>query len=80
MEALKKYMAGLSPREKADFAERCGTTLPYLRKVMSTNSAIGPEISTQLEIHSGGVVSRKELNPQNWERIWPELKGSNHAG
>ena len=73
MEALKKYMASLSPKEKIVFAELCGTTLPYLRKVMSTNSSIGPEICAQLEIHSGGAISRKELNPQNWARIWPEL-------
>lgn len=76
METLKLFMAGLSPNEKKAFAERCGTTINYLRKVMSTGSVIGPEICVQLEIHSGGVVTRKSLHPETWERIWPELKCS----
>ncbi len=79
MEALKIFMAGLSPKEKVVFAEKCGTTLNYLRKVMSTKSVIGPEICVQIEIHSGGVVSRKSLNPDSWDRIWPELKDKGHA-
>lgn len=79
MEILKQYMAGLTPKEKRDFAASCGTTLNYLRKVMSTNSVIGPEICVQIEINSGGVVSRQKLNPENWDRIWPELKTSHHA-
>lgn len=37
---------------------------------------IGPEICVQIEIQSGGVVSRQSLNPENWQRIWPELKGT----
>ncbi|KMK23120.1 antirepressor protein Cro [Pluralibacter gergoviae] len=74
METLKKYMADLSPEQKRVFAERCGTTINYLRKVMSTGSVIGPEICVQIEIHSAGAVSRKSLNPDNWERIWPELR------
>lgn len=74
MDTLKQYMANLTPKEKLDFAERCGTTLNYLRKVMSTRSVIGPEICVQIEIHSGGAVTRQSLNPENWGRIWPELK------
>ena len=76
METLKRYMASLSPRQKRDFAESCGTTINYLRKVMSTGSVIGPEICVQIEIQSGGAVSRQSLNPENWQRIWPELKGT----
>jgi len=74
MEALKIFMAGLSPKEKVAFAEQCGTTLNYLRKAMSTKSVFGPEICVLIETHSGGVVSRKSLNPESWDRIWPELK------
>ena len=76
METLKRYMASLSPKQKRAFAESCGTTINYLRKVMSTGSVIGPEICVQIEIQSGGAVSRQSLNPENWQRIWPELKGT----
>lgn len=76
METLKQYMSRLTPKQKRAFAERCGTTINYLRKVISTGSVVGPEISVQIEIHSQGAVSRKSLNPENWDRIWPELKHS----
>jgi len=79
MEALKTYMANLTPEEKKQFALNCGTTLNYLRKVMSTGKPIGPEICAQIEIHSGGVVSRKSLKPNNWQNIWPELLRHNHG-
>lgn len=74
METLRKYMSGLSPQAKRDFAARCGTSLNYLRKVMSTGQVIGPELCVQIEIQSGGVVNRQSLNPDNWPRIWPELR------
>lgn len=79
MDTLKNYMAGLTPKQKKAFAESCGTTINYLRKVMSTGSVIGPEICVQIEIQSRGEVSRKSLNPGRWERIWPELKDSKSA-
>jgi len=79
MEALKQFMSGLTPKEKVDFADKCGTTLNYLRKVMSTKSIIGPEICVQIEIHSAGAVNRKDLNPEGWEFIWPELKDRDNA-
>lgn len=46
MEALKKYMATLTPEEKKLFAMNCGTTLNYLRKVMSTGKPIGVGIGS----------------------------------
>ncbi|MDM3434569.1 YdaS family helix-turn-helix protein [Citrobacter sp. Cb034] len=79
METLKTYMANLTPEEKKQFALNCGTTLNYLRKVMSTGKPIGPEICAQIEIHSGGEVSRKSLKPNNWQKIWPELLRHNHG-
>ncbi len=79
METLKQYMATLTPEEKKVFAQSCGTTLNYLRKVMSTGKPMGPEICAQIEIHSGGKVTRKSLSPNNWQKIWPELLHPNHA-
>lgn len=77
MEALKRYMVNLSPSEKKDFATRCGTTLNYLRKVMSTGQKIGPELCVQIEKQSSGAVSRQLLSPTNWREIWPELNKGN---
>jgi len=31
---------------------------------------------TQLEIATGGKITRKDLRPNDWSEIWPELSGS----
>lgn len=79
MKTLNAFMAGLTPLEKKEFAINCGTTINYLRKVMSTGKPIGPELCAQIELHSGGAVTRKSLRPENWQKIWPELEGADHA-
>lgn len=79
METLKLFMAGLTAEEKKAFAEKCGTTINYLRKVMSTGGNIGPEICVQIELHSGNKVSRKDLYAGDWKRIWPELEETTTA-
>lgn len=79
MKTLSEFMAGLTPAEKKQFAANCGTTINYLRKVMSTGKSVGPELCAQIEVNSGGVVSRKSLRPENWQKIWPELEGDGNA-
>jgi DNA-binding transcriptional regulator YdaS (Cro superfamily) len=32
-----------------------------------------PENCTQIELATAGKVTRKDLRPDDWERIWPEL-------
>lgn len=79
MKTLNAFMSELSPEEKKQFAIKCGTTINYLRKVMSTGKPIGPELCAQIEVHSGGQVTRKSLRPSNWSKIWPELEVSDRA-
>ncbi|ELI8162584.1 TPA: transcriptional regulator [Yersinia enterocolitica] len=79
MEALKTYLNTLSTDQKRLFAAECGTSINYLRKAISVGQVIGPELCVAIEENSNGAVSRQDLNPDNWQKIWPELRNSEDA-
>lgn len=73
MDKLKKYINGLSREEQDQFAALCGTTIGYLRRAMSGGVQFEPERCADIEKASGGAVTRKDLRPNDWHRIWLEL-------
>ncbi|EOC0702436.1 TPA: helix-turn-helix domain-containing protein [Salmonella enterica] len=73
MNELKNFLNSLSTEEQRDFAKRCGTSIGYLRKVLSIDGRIGAELSVSIEVNSDGRVTRKHLHPDKWKKIWPEL-------
>lgn len=70
METLRTYLNGLDRPTQAAYAERCGTTLGYLRKAISRGHRLDGGLVRRLDIESGGRVRREELRGD----IWPELK------
>ena len=50
--------------------------ISYLSQMASGNRAISPERAVAIEGATGGQVTRKELFPESWQRIWPELDRS----
>jgi hypothetical protein len=73
METLRTYLNGLALGRQREFAVKCETTIEYLRKAISKGQKLGPALSVLIEIHSAGVISRKDLHPADWMKIWPEL-------
>lgn len=73
MDELREYLNSLSLVEQVSFAERCGTTIAYLRKAISKRQEFGAKLSVSIEKESGGIVNRKLLHPNDWESMWPEL-------
>ena len=55
------------------FAGKCGTSPGYLFKAIAIKSKLGAALSVRIEKHSGGEVSRKDLHPDDWADIWPEM-------
>ena len=39
----------------------------------------GPELAALIEFHSHGQVTRRELCPDNWRIVWPELADTQPA-
>ena len=73
METLREYLNALSLDKQRDFSKKCGTSLEYLRKAISKKQKLGAALSVSIEKNSDGSVSRKNLHPHDWEKIWPEL-------
>lgn len=55
---------------------KTGTTRGYLRLVGYGHKNASPEVAAMMELASGGAVTRKDLFPDSWDRIWPELKAA----
>ena len=73
MEKFKTYWRSLSAHDKITLANECMTSVQYLSKSASIGNKLGPLICAGIERHSGGEVTRKELRPDDWNLIWPEL-------
>lgn len=63
----------MSLRERGEFASKCGTSWPFLRNIAYGYRLAGEKLSVKIEIESEGVVTRKDLRPDDWHEIWPEL-------
>lgn len=76
MDELLTYLNALPTADQRAFAERCETTVGYLRKAISVGQRLGQSTCAHLEQHSGGALVCERLNPYiNWHRTpdaeWP---------
>jgi DNA-binding transcriptional regulator YdaS (Cro superfamily) len=68
--SLRVYLRSLEMPEKLLFAKKCGTSIGYLRKVLSCSVKIEVGLLENLVIHSGGSVCAHELRPDvNWGHL-----------
>ncbi len=70
---LKNYLGGLERGAAKKLAESLGISKSYLSQLASGAAPISPARCVQIEMATGGEVSRKDLRPDDWESIWPEL-------
>lgn len=72
---LKTYIQ--SERGKATaLAEALGIQLTYLSQMSSGGRAVTPERASAIERATAGAVTRRDLRPDDWQAIWPELVGA----
>ncbi|AMM23194.1 transcriptional regulator [Variovorax sp. PAMC 28711] len=45
----------------------------YLSQMASGNRSVSPERAVAIEKATDGAVSRRDLRPDDWQAIWPEL-------
>ncbi len=72
---LRAFLNALPPKDQADFATRCGTSLGYLRKAISINQRLGHALCVAIERESDKLVTRQELR-DDWQHCWPELSAA----
>lgn len=63
METLRAYLATLTPADQAAYAARCGTTIGYLRKALSTRPRLDGALARLLDEESASAVSKHDLRP-----------------
>lgn len=73
MSTFKTYIYSMPMAARHSFAQACGTSWLFLRNVAYGHSKAGEKLSVAIERESRGAVTRKDLRPDDWHEIWPEL-------
>lgn len=76
---LKTYISSERGRAAA-LAARLGVSPSYLSQMANGQSPISPERCVEIWRATNGEVTRPELRPDDWERIWPELASGQALG
>jgi DNA-binding transcriptional regulator YdaS (Cro superfamily) len=69
---LKTYIHGEQGRASR-LAEALGISRSYLSQMVNGVAPISPERCVDIERATDRSVTRKDLRPHDWQRIWPEL-------
>jgi len=70
---FKTYWRCLNKDAKQQFASDIGTSTGYVNKAVSIGQMFGPALCVLIERFTGGKIGRKDLRPDDWDKIWPEL-------
>ncbi len=65
-----EYLNGLPVVDQASFAQRCGTTVGYLRKAVSVGQRLNAELCINIERESSGKVTCEAIRPDvDWQYL-----------
>ena len=75
---LKSYISSGYGKAK-ELAAEIGINPSFLSQMAGGDRAVSPEYAVAIEQATNGEVTRKDLRPDDWERIWPELSEKESA-
>ena len=70
---LKTYLSTLERGGASRLADALGVSISFMSQMASGSAAISPARCVAIEQETNGAVSRKDLRPDDWHLIWPEL-------
>ena len=70
---LRQYIDSLERGKAKDLAACLNVSSSYLSQMASGKTSISPTRCVEIEIATKGTVGRKDLRPNDWFKIWPEL-------
>ena len=76
MNRLNNMLEWLREASKEDI-KQTGVSLSYLQLIAYGHKRPSARVANCLEQLTGGRITRKELRPEDWEVIWPELATKN---
>lgn len=71
---LSEYLSKQRGRQ-AELAKAIGAHAPDISKWASGERPIPVPYGAQIETATGGAVTRQEMFPNDWQKIWPEISG-----
>ena len=71
---LKTYISNVAAYLRDPFAIECGTSKGHLLNVAYGYRACAPELAVAIERATSGAVTRQELRPNDFWKIWPDLE------
>lgn len=71
---LKPFLDTIPIEMRDKFASDCGTSWAHLRNVGYGDKTCSPTLAVLIEAKSKQVVRRWDCRPDDWHRIWPELR------
>lgn len=72
---LKNYIIDTSTK-KADFARALKVSPALLHQWIEKIRPVAIQHCSTIELQTGGKVTRQDLRPDDWQKIWPELATS----
>lgn len=70
---LKTHFSNLERGAAAKIAKEMEVSPSYLSQMVSGTAPISPQRAVEFEKVLGGAVTRKDIYPNDWHLIWPEL-------
>ncbi len=56
-------------------SKETGIASSFLYQMSKGTRTVPPRYCNAIEQATGGLVTRRDLRPDDWAEIWPELKG-----
>lgn len=77
---FRRYVDALPRGQVKSLATRLGIHTVYLSQLASRQNGRqpSPELCVDIERKTCGAVTRRDLRPADWYRIWPELVTDEH--
>lgn len=71
---FKTYFFALSKSERQLFAGQVGTSVGHLNNFSYGYTSLSPVTCAAIEKQTGGEITRKDLRPEDFWKIWPDLE------
>lgn len=70
---LKTYLSRLERGGASRLASDLGVSISFLSQMASGIASISPARAVEIEKATSGAVTRKDMRPDDWKAIWPEI-------
>ena len=70
---LSDYLGSQERGRAKQLAEAMGVSKSYLSQMATGKVAVSPARCIEIEIATNKLVTRADMRPDDWQKIWPEF-------